>query len=306
MRFGRSGSASGRGGVVARIADSRGRPLTKPATRSTPKSAAQITRPPHVSMRRATLMSSRRPIEAGYHRAFCKFNAARASQSCELARSPTGRLNGAVSARPLLRHLGAVACLTILVVAYTWPLLPHLGTHFPVRHAEGESLSSDQLFTGWILAHDVRRLLHDPLHIFESNNMHPFRHTLAYAENLIGVGALVIPVELVWRNPVLDHNAATLFCLVMTGWGLFLLVYELTGSAPAALVAGALRIYSPAVWVEIPVLQMIAGQWVPIALFAFVRLLRTGAFGWTIALAFAVAIQMWSSLHQGLFLAFGL
>src|SRR6476659_7278241 len=85
-------------------------------------------------------------------------------------------------------HLVALAVAVLLAVVETWPLATVLGTHYPLQSnpITGEtrtSASSDQLLTSWILASNVRRLREDPLGVFETNNMTPFRRTLAFSES---------------------------------------------------------------------------------------------------------------------------
>jgi hypothetical protein len=142
--------------------------------------------------------------------------------------------------------------------------------------------------------------------VFETNNLYPFRHTLAYNVNLLGVTALVLPVQYVWENPTLTHNVALLLCLIIGGWGTFLLVRELCGSWLAGLLGGALVIYSPETWSRVTLLNVLASHWTPIALFALVKIVKEQRWRWSILLGVVAALQTWSSLHHGLFLALGL
>ena len=203
-------------------------------------------------------------------------------------------------------HAAALAFFAGLALAFLWPLPAHLRTHYAVRTLESGSYVGDLYFSSWILASDIHQLVRDPFGIFETNNLHPFRHTLAYGENMIGVALLVLPVHLIWDDATLTHNAAVLLSLVLLGWGTFLLVSELSGSAVAGLLAGALVLYSPAVWAEIILLPVLAGYWTPIALFLLVRLTRAPSWRTAALLGVAVAFQAWSSLQHGLFLALGL
>jgi hypothetical protein len=203
-------------------------------------------------------------------------------------------------------HGAVLLALAALVVARTWPLALHARTHYPARERHARAVNVDQLFTSWILAHDARALVRAPLGVFETNNLHPFRHTLAYSENLLGLAALVLPLHHLAGDPTLDHNAATLLALVLGGWGTFLLVRALGGGAPAAALAALLLTASPGVWQHLYLLHMLAGHWTPIALFALVRLVQTRAWRWSALLAASAALQAWTSLHHGLFLALGL
>jgi hypothetical protein len=212
-----------------------------------------------------------------------------------------GRLAGAV-----LRHGALIAFFGVVACLYTFPLAARLGTHFPVWADTVMTPGADQLLTSWILATDVRTLLEDPLRIWESNNFHPFRRTLTWSENLLGLAIPLIPVQLIGQNPVFTNNAATLLSLALTGWGVHLLVRELSGSPLAGLLTGVLLVYTPSKWSDLSQLHMVASHWTPIALFAWVRVIRTGSWRWAAALGAAAAAQAWTSLHWGLFLALAL
>jgi len=192
-----------------------------------------------------------------------------------------------------------------LAVAETWPLATRLGTHFAARPTV-TAATSDQLLCAWILASDVRRLGRDPLRVFETNNLHPFHRTLAYSENLLGLAVPIAPVQALSDDPVLAYNVAMLFAIALSAWGVALLVHELTGSAAAAVVGAALATHSPTIVANLDELHVVAGLATPLALFALVRLVRTRAWRWTVALGVLVAWQAWASLHWGVFLALGL
>src|SRR5581483_4473181 len=271
--------------------------------------------PPLVSRRLSThpaadrLPRGRRALAP--HRTVPKAAAARGRRRRRLECVARRRARGLrAPVRPIVRrvglHVAVLACLGAVAVAYTWPLAAHVRSHYLLREAAPEGFTVDLLFSSWILASDTRQLVNDPLHVFETNNLHPFRHTLAFGENMIGVALLVLPVQLLGDDPTLTHNVAMLACIVLTAWGVFLLVRELGGSALAAFVAGVLAIYSPPLWSAILLLPLVAAQWTPLALFCLVRLVRTHRWRWSALLGLAVAAAVWSSLQHGFFLIFGL
>lgn len=214
--------------------------------------------------------------------------------------------------RGIAFHAAAATAAALLALAVTWPLAMHLSTRFPAVEsaesgdAEAAEAAYDQLLTAWILASDVRRLREDPLGVFETNNMHPFRHTLAYSENLLGIAILVWPVQAHWHDPVLTNNVALLVTIALSAYGVILLVHELCGSLVAALVAALLAVHAPWVWDNIRQLHVAAGQWTPLALFVLARLVRTRAWRLALLLGVLTAWQAWASLHWGLFLALAL
>src|ERR687888_1259386 len=223
--------------------------------------------------------------------------------------------DGRRSMRRLALHAGVLGLMGLVAVAFTWPLAAHLGSRWAVRVPEPPDPSAHPLFRSWIpdlsfgswmLASGTRQLTRAPRHLFESNNLHPFRHSRAFGENLLGVTLLVLPVQLLWDNPVLTFNVASLLSVALAGWGTFLLVRELTASKTAAIVTGVLVVYSPSVWARFILLPVLASHWTPIAFFLLVRLVRRPRPRWAVALGVAVAWQAWSSMQHGLFLALGL
>ena len=215
----------------------------------------------------------------------------------------------AAAARGVRFHAGLIGVAILLALAETWPLATELATHFPVqRPADGAAVAvhHDQLLIAWILTSDAQRLARDPLHVFDTNNMHPFRHTLAYSENLLGLALPVWPVHTLWSNPVLTANLALLVALVASAYGVQLLVHELTGSAAAAVVAATLATYAPIVWGRIDQMHVTTGAGTALAFFAMIRVVRTRRWRHGVLLGAVTAWQVWASLHWGVFLALGL
>jgi hypothetical protein len=204
-----------------------------------------------------------------------------------------------------------LAFAVLLALAETWPLVTRITTHFPISVEELQAKRSlfptdDRLLIAWILASNARRLGEDPLGVFDTNNRYPFRRTLAFSENFLGITLPVWPVQAIWDNPVLTSNIALLFTLTVSAYGVTLLVHELTGSIAAALVAATLATYAPVVWHQIEQLHVLTGMTAALSFFALVRLLRTRAWRHAVLLGALIAWQAWSSLHWGLFLALGL
>jgi hypothetical protein len=208
-------------------------------------------------------------------------------------------------------HAGAAVVAVVLALAETWPLATRLATTYPIQGdwttgAIPATANDDQLLISWILASNARRLATDPLGVFDTNNMHPFRRTLAFSESFLGVTIPVWPAQAIWQNPVLTSNLALLFTLALSAYGVLLLVHELTGSLGAALVAATLATYAPLVWGRIDQLHVVSGQCAALAFFALVRVVRTRAWRYATLLGVLAAWQAWASLHWGFFLALGL
>ncbi|HMM43461.1 MAG TPA: hypothetical protein PKA95_16325, partial [Thermomicrobiales bacterium] len=162
------------------------------------------------------------------------------------------------------RHLPAVVVLALASVVMTWPL---------VLHARDTMLTwGDPVFQTWTIGWNWHALTTDPLHIFDTNIMYPWRNTLAYADHLFGQTALVVPVMAVTGNAVLADNVSVLLAFFLSGLAMYLLAYDITGSRLAALVAGLAYAYAPSRMAHLEHLNVLSAQWPPLALLCLRRI----------------------------------
>ena len=90
-----------------------------------------------------------------------------------------------------------------LVMAYPYSLHPTAGVL---------TVGTDTDLYIWALGWDVHAFLHHPFSIFDANIFYPFKHTLAYSENVLGSAILAAPIIWVTRQPdarVQPHRAAS-------------------------------------------------------------------------------------------------
>ena len=158
----------------------------------------------------------------------------------------------------ILRHLPAAAVLALACVVMTWPLLLHMQDTLLTW--------GDPVFQAWTIGWNWHALTTDPLHIFDTNIMYPWHNTLAFADHLFGQSALVIPIMAVTSNAVLADNIAVLMAFFMTGFAMYLLAYDITGSRAAALVAGIAYAFAPSRMSHLEHLNVLSAQWPPLAL----------------------------------------
>ena len=118
----------------------------------------------------------------------------------------------------------------------------------------------------WTLAWDTHAFIHHPLSIFDANIYYPFRHTLAYSENLIGSAVFAAPVLWVTQNPVLALNAVTLVSLVLCALGGYVLGRRLGLSHAGAFICGLVYAFAPARFFRLSQLHLTAVQWIPFTL----------------------------------------
>ena len=156
-----------------------------------------------------------------------------------------------------------------LAVIHTWPLasdLPHISR---VDNADTE-------LNAWAVSWVAHRLPRDPLHLFDANIFFPDRHTLAYSEPLIPPALLGAPMRWAGASPVTTYNVLVLVGLVATAFGMYVLVFRLTGDPLAGVLAGCLLAFNSHTLTRLPHLQALHVQWLPLSLWALDRLFGGG------------------------------
>lgn len=167
------------------------------------------------------------------------------------------------------RRLLAAAAYFALTIVLTYPLPFNAGST-----VVGSDADTD-LFI-WTLAWNTHAFLSQPLSIFDANIYYPFRHTLAYSENLIGSAFLAAPAIWLTGNPILALNAATLASVFLCGLGGFVLGRKIGLSPGAAFVCGFVYAFAPARFFRISQMHLTAVQWIPFALAYLHGYLDTG------------------------------
>jgi hypothetical protein len=94
----------------------------------------------------------------------------------------------------------------------------------------------------------------------------PTPDALAFSEHLLGLSVVATPIEWLVRDPLVAANVVTLLTYPLSGVAMFLLVRRLTGSGPAAFLAGLAYAFGPYRAGQQAHLQMLAVFWAPLAL----------------------------------------
>ncbi len=162
--------------------------------------------------------------------------------------------------------LGYIA-LTIVV---TWPLALGLGRDVP-----GDL--GDSLLNMWILAWGAD---HAPglltgatswQGFWNAGIFHPEPYSLALSEHLLAQVLQVAPVYALTGNIILGYNLIFLSTFVLSATGMYLLVRDLTGDWRAGAVAGLAFGFLPYRIAQVPHLQILSAQWMPLSLWGFHR-----------------------------------
>ena len=200
----------------------------------------------------------------------------------------------------LWREAAFAACLyAALTLVMAYPLTRH-----PASTAVQHGADTNLLL--WLIQWNAHGFLHQPLSIFDANIFYPFRHTLAYAENVIGSAILAAPVLWVSGNPVLALNVVTLLSIVLCGLGAFLLMRRLGIGALGATLGGLIFAFAPPRFFRFGQLHLTTVQWMPFCLFFLHTYLDGGRrrdLWWACAF---FALQALTSGHGAVFTAIGI
>ena len=183
-----------------------------------------------------------------------------------------------------------LAALLAIAIAATYPLAGHLRTHLP--HDLG-----DPVLASWILAWGARAIASPALPLWDAPSFFPYRHTLAYAEHLLGFAPFTAPLEWLTGNPILVYNVAFLGSFVNAGAGMYLLARTLTGRRDAAFLAALTYAFTPFRIAHIAHLQWLMTGWLPLSLWALHRYFSTGALRFLLATAIGYALQSLSTTY---------
>ena len=193
-----------------------------------------------------------------------------------------------------IEGLTVVAGFAALAVACTWPLAAQIGTALP-----GDL--GDPLFSAWVLGWVSERLREGLRGFWDAPIFFPAKGTLALSEHYFGVAVLVAPVYWLSGNAVATYNAGLLVAYTLAGAGMYLLARSLTGSRPAAVVAGVIYGFAPYRADHLSHLQVLSSGWMPISLWGLHRFLSAGSAG---GLAIFTAAFTLQALSNGYFLYF--
>jgi len=193
------------------------------------------------------------------------------------------------------RFLAAsLALFSLLTAIMTYPQVLHM--------RDGVHDDGDPLMVTWVLAWVAHQLPRAPAHLFDANIFYPERNTLAFSESLIVPGLIVAPLHWLGVGPILVHNLVFLSGFALSGVGVALLVRRLTGHTGAAMLAGIVFAFPPYRIDHYAHAQLQQTQFIPLALWAFHRLLDTGRRRDGVLLGTFVACQMMSCMYYGVFL----
>jgi hypothetical protein len=199
----------------------------------------------------------------------------------------------------------SLACLiayAALTIAFTWPVAAGLASDVP-----GDL--GDSLLNMWILAwgaDHLPQLLTGPAGwnaYWHGNIFHPDPYALALSEHLFGQALQIAPVYALTGNAILAYNLVFLSTFVLSAFGAFLLVRDLTGDWRAGFIAGLVYGFLPYRIAQIAHIQILSAQWMPFVLWGLHRYIAHGSTRALVGATSALLLQNWSCGYYLFFFA---
>ena len=186
----------------------------------------------------------------------------------------------------------------------TWPLAAGVARDVP-----GDL--GDSLLNMWILgwmAEAVPRVISGEMSVadvWNANIFHPDPLALSFSEHLFGQAVQILPVYHLTKNLILSYNLLFISSFVLSGFFMYMLVRDITGSRSAAFLAGVIYAFVPFRIAQVAHIQSVSSQWMPLALWGFRRAVVGPAFRPAMLAAgtAALLLQNWSCGYYLIFFA---
>ena len=133
--------------------------------------------------------------------------------------------------------------------------------------------------------------------LFNTNIFNPFPLTLAFSEHFLMISAQALPFLLVADSHLVGMNLSVLVTFILSGYAMVLLVTDWTGHRWAGLVAGVLFAFSPLRFGQLPHLELLVTQWMPLTLLALHWTLTRRGLRYPILFILFLNLQALSGFH---------
>jgi hypothetical protein len=189
--------------------------------------------------------------------------------------------------------LWALLVFTALAIFWTWPLAANLSGRIP--HDPG-----DPVLNTWILWWNAQAVPFTTAW-WNAPMLWPMPDAMALSEHLAGLSVFATPLQILGASPNAAYNVCVLITYVLSGFLAFLLTRHLTGSTIAGFCGGLAFGFSPYRASQLAHIQVLASQWMPLALLALHAFVRFGGWRWLLLFAVAWVLQ---ALSNGYYLLF--
>ena len=155
-------------------------------------------------------------------------------------------------------------------VLVTRPLAFRLTTHT----LPGPDPLSHLWMVSWLTGHAFQ-----PSQLFHGNIFSPAPHAALMTDLSLGTAVLVLPLRLFTTEPLVLFNLATLIALAFGGWAFHALVFGLTRSRWAGLLAGLLAAFSPEQLAHVFHLNLLSIGWLALFVLGLHRIVERPSLG---------------------------
>lgn len=199
--------------------------------------------------------------------------------------------------KQVIQFISAFFIFLLAGIFISYPLFFHLGD---VVTGFGDELNYAWMYN-WVI-HVI--LSGNIWHLYDTNIFYPYNIALSDSDpNLITSILALIPVVLT-KEPISAVNFTIISSIIFLGFSVYLLTFYLTKNYFASLLSGLLVIFSPAYLSFYAHLQMLAVEFVPLAILFFFRFLESYKTKyWIVSLLFFVA-QTYNNFLAGYFILF--
>ncbi len=186
-----------------------------------------------------------------------------------------------------------LAVFALLSVVMTWPLAAHLGSR-----VAGDP--HDTLYSLYALSWSYKALTGGGS-FWDANIFHPHSGVLAYGDPLLGLTLLGAPIRLLTSNTTLVFNILFLLSFWLCAAGAYALARRLSGSRPAAVLAGLIFAFCPYRFAHISHLEILYFAWIPFTLLFMHRFFDKPTWGNTLGMAAGYVLQVLCCAYYGAF-----
>jgi hypothetical protein len=185
----------------------------------------------------------------------------------------------------------------VLFVLLTFIHLLPLSLH-PDRSV---SEMGDSLLNTWILSHVRHKLFTDPLHLFQANIFYPHINSLTYSEHLLPQALISLPVDLVFKNPILAYNFVFLLAYFLNGYVMYFFIRYLTKNGFAAIASGVMFAFSTYSFDHVSHLQLLHAWPIPLSFLFLHKYFEDGKLNHSVFFSLSFTLQALCCVYYGLF-----
>ena len=199
----------------------------------------------------------------------------------------------------------AVLVYCCAAVLYTWPLALH-----PTSRLAAPVGPGDPFLYLWVFGWVMQTLLRNPLdvlngRVFNANIFYPAESTLAYSDHMLLQSVVLAPVYAMTGDVVFCYNLLLFASMLLSAIAMHAFVRGVTGSTPAAYLAGLAWGFWPYRFAHLVHIQLQALYFLPLAFLLLHRLMAGRRKRDAAGLGVVMALQAVSSVYYGVIGAVG-